>query len=64
MKRKNPVEESRRYVENAQRVLRENGDLDVKTQLYQDEKYVRAAGHYLWLAEVTLPPPSSSPRRQ
>ena len=54
MKSKNPVIESRRYIENAQKVLRENGDLDVKTQLYQDEKYVRAAGHYLWLAVLLM----------
>ena len=49
MKRKNPIEEARRYVENAKKTLNENGELDVETKLYQDEKYVRAAGNYLWL---------------
>lgn len=34
MKTKDPIEESRRYVDNAN---------------YEDPKYVRAAGHYLWL---------------
>ena len=49
MKQKNPIAEARRYVDNARRTLSENGDLDVETKLYQDEKYVRAAGNYLWL---------------
>ena len=54
MSKKNLIEESRRYVENAKKVLRENGNLDTKTQMYQDEKYVRAAGHYLWLAVLLV----------
>ena len=50
MKKKNdPIAEARRYVENARKALNENGELDVETKLYQDEKYVRAAGNYLWL---------------
>lgn len=49
MKQKNPIAEARRYVDNARKTLSENGDLDVETRLYQDEKYVRAAGNYLWL---------------
>ena len=49
MKQKNPIAEARRYVENARKTLSENGELDVETKLYQDEKYVRAAGNYLWL---------------
>ena len=36
-------------MENAKKALRENGNLDVETKLYQDEKYVRSAGNYLWL---------------
>ena len=48
MKKKNPIEEARRYVDNAKKALRENGDLDTELSIYQDEKYVRAAGHYLW----------------
>ena len=50
MKKKNdPISEARRYVENAHKTLNENGELDLETRLYQDEKYVRAAGNYLWL---------------
>ena len=50
MKKKNdPIAEARRYVENARKTLNENGDLDIETRVYQDEKYVRAAGNYLWL---------------
>lgn len=49
MRKKNPIEEARRYVENARKTLSENGELDVETNIYQDEKYVRAAGNYLWL---------------
>ena len=29
--------------------MRENGELDTELNIYQDEKYVRAAGNYLWL---------------
>ena len=43
-----PVSEARRYVENAQKLLQENGQLDYETQLYQDRKYVRMAGNTLW----------------
>ena len=43
-----PVAEARRYVENAKDLLREHGDLDYDTQLYQDRKYVRMAGNTLW----------------
>ena len=49
MKRKNPIDEARRYVENAKKTLKENGELDAESGMYQDEKYVKAAGHYLWL---------------
>lgn len=49
MKHKDPIAEARRYVDNAKKTLKENGELDLETKLYQDEKYVRAAGNYLWL---------------
>ena len=48
MKLDDPIAESRRYVENARKTLRENGKLDVEQNRYQDEKYVKAAGNYLW----------------
>lgn len=43
-----PIAEARRYVENAHSILNEKGKLDVETHHYQDRKYVRAAGHFLW----------------
>ena len=49
MKKKDPIAEARRYVENASLALKANGKLDIETGMYQDEKYVRAAGNYLWL---------------
>ena len=39
----NPVEEARRYVQNAKDLLIEKGKLDVETQLYKDRKYIRMA---------------------
>ena len=48
MKKKDPIMEARRYVDNARLALT-NGNLDIETGMYQDEKYVRAAGNYLWL---------------
>jgi len=47
--KRDPISEARRYVENAKKTLKENGDLDVELHRYNDEKYVRAAGNYLWL---------------
>ena len=49
MKQKNPIAEARRYVENARTTLNEKGELNTETKRYEDEKYVRAAGNYLWL---------------
>ena len=43
-----PVSEARRYVENAKDLLKNNGQLDYETQLYQDRKYGRMAGNSLW----------------
>ena len=48
MKKEDPIEESRRYVENARKTLRENAKLDPEENRYQDDKYVKAAGNYLW----------------
>ena len=50
MKKKNdPIAEARCYVDNARKTLSENGELNVELNRYDDEKYVRAAGNYLWL---------------
>ena len=44
-----PISESRRYVANARDSLREKGKLNFATNRYEDPKYVKAAGNYLWL---------------
>lgn len=49
MKQKDPIAEARRYVDNARTTLLENGELNLETKRYEDDKYVRAAGSYLWL---------------
>lgn len=52
MKKKNPIEEARRYVQNAHDVLNDNTTVNEETGLYEDPKYVRAAGNYLWLGTL------------
>ena len=49
VKKREPIKEARRYVENAREILAERGKLDDEGFQYEDEKYVRAAGNYLWL---------------
>ena len=48
MIKKDPVEEARRYVENAKTLLIEHGELDIETRSYNDPKYVKMAGNTLW----------------
>ena len=48
-KKREPIKEARRYVDNAREILEERGKLDEEGLQYEDEKYVRAAGNYLWL---------------
>ena len=43
-----PIRDARRYVKNAQDALRDHGKFDTETGRYEDSKYVKAAGHYLW----------------
>lgn len=43
-----PIKEARCYVTNAQDALRDHGKLNTDTGCYEDPKYVKAAGHYLW----------------
>ena len=43
-----PLEEARRYVQNAKDILNRDGKLDTELQLYTDRKYVRMAGNTLW----------------
>ena len=54
MEKKNPIEEARRYVDNANETLVENGEYDASLHRYNDRKYVRAAGHYLWHAVLLM----------
>lgn len=54
MEKKNPVDEARRYVDNAKQTLKENGEYDSSLKRYGDRKYVRAAGHYLWNAVLIV----------
>ena len=49
VKKREPIKEARRYVDNAREILIERGKLDDDGFQYEDEKYVRAAGNYLWL---------------
>ena len=46
--KKDLIKEARRYVDNAEKTLRENGRYNKELKLYEDDKYVRVAGHYLW----------------
>lgn len=48
MVKKDPIEEARRYVDNAKTLLVEHGELDVETRSYNDPKYVKMAGNTLW----------------
>lgn len=48
MEQKNPIEEARRYVDNAKQLLAENGEYDSKNRLYGDRKSVKMAGDTLW----------------
>ena len=45
-----PLAEARRYVDNAKQTLAQNGQLNKEERRYEDEKYVKAAGNYLWLS--------------
>ena len=49
MRKKDPIEEARRYVDNARETLNEKGEFNAELNRYDDEKYVRAAGNYLWI---------------
>lgn len=49
MRKKDPIEEARRYVDNARETLNDKGEFNAELNRYDDEKYVRAAGNYLWL---------------
>ena len=45
--KKNPIEEARRYVDNAKDVIK-NANYDTELKLYMDGKYIKMAGNTLW----------------
>ena len=47
MKKKDPIEEARRYVANAEEVIKK-ADYDPELNRYSDDKYVKMAGNTLW----------------
>lgn len=47
MEKKDPIEEARRYVANAEGII-EKARYDCETKSYLDSKYVKTAGDILW----------------
>ena len=47
MEKENPIEEARRYVANAEDVIKKSG-YDPETKSYLDSKYIKTAGNILW----------------
>ena len=45
--KKNPIEEARRYVANAEETI-VKAVYDPDTRLYNDKKYIKTAGNILW----------------
>ena len=46
--KKDLIKEARRYVDNAKKVLNENGKLDEEINRYENKQSVRKAGKILW----------------
>ena len=47
MEKKNPIEEARRYVANAEEVI-QKANYDPELKIYTDGKYIKMAGNTLW----------------
>ena len=47
MEKKDPIEEARRYVANAEEVI-QKANYDTELKIYMDKKYVKMAGNTLW----------------
>ena len=47
MEKTDPIEEARRYVANAEEVIKK-AKYDPELKSYTDSKYIKAAGDYLW----------------
>ena len=48
MEKTNPIEEARRYVANAEEIIKKAG-YDPELKSYTDSKYIKTAGNILWL---------------
>ncbi len=47
MEQENPIEEARRYVSNAEEVIK-HANYDPELRSYTDSKYIKTAGNILW----------------
>ena len=47
MEKKNPIEEARRYVANAEEIIKK-AEYDPELKSYTDGKYIKTAGDVLW----------------
>ena len=47
MEKKNPIDEARRYVANAEELIK-RANYDPELKIYMDSKYVKLAGDALW----------------
>ena len=47
MEQNNPIEEARRYVANAEKVIKK-ANYDPESKSYTDSKYIKTAGDILW----------------
>ena len=47
MEKRDPIEEARRYVANAEEVIKK-AKYDPETKSYMDSKYIKTAGNILW----------------
>jgi hypothetical protein len=47
MEKTNPIEEAKRYVANAEEVIKK-AEYDPETKSYTDSKYIKTAGNILW----------------
>ena len=47
MEIKNPIEEARRYVANAEEIIKK-ANYDPELNIYTDNKYIKTAGNILW----------------
>ena len=52
MEMKDPIDEARRYINNAKTLLEEKAILNPKLGVYEDSKYVKLAGHPLWTGAI------------